>query len=451
MDTTPSKLRFTGGTIHFIYSFLLNPYPDPNQFDESTHDPLRGGSPLDRLESQLSGKGWQRSKPNERIGVTTNLDIDGERKSLFFKGKTNGKFHLVPYVNGDSVKDKDNGPISLSLDMLIRINDNGSSTFTLSVKFMTTGSSLSAIDVHKIFNLVPINNETKPLYALKNPKGGGKTLFSYFLEQLGCHVISKLTDEREVTDKHAIWLDTVAVPSCNNKEASDWQNPFTIAQLVLDERYEAGKAIWTGPSTEAEGADADILRKKEELFTLYTRMLKGIDAIEDDKGILVPRKLLENGENGLRSFSWHDDVFIGFHGRGRIVIRYRNSSEAAIAKELTESYLDLMEILRARWHLCVVFGEVLLKDLNDLRRLPTESLREFTKTLLMRRGTYIYFLSDPTMYAFEGGVVSEICRFARSAYGIDDLSKLVSDKFQALDNYYRERVDLALAYKKWKA
>jgi hypothetical protein len=142
-------------------------------------------------------------------------------------------------------------------------------------------------------------------------------------------------------------------------------------------------------------------------------------------------------------------VFIGFHGRSGTVIHYRNASEAAIAKELTESYLDLMEILRARWHLCVVFGEVLLQDLNDLRRIPNKSLPDFTKILLMRRGMYIYFLSDPTMYAFEGGVVSEICRVARSAYGIDDLSKLVSEKFKALDNYYRERIDLALASQQW--
>jgi hypothetical protein len=314
MDTNPSKLRFTEGTIHFIYSFLLNLYPDPDQFYESTHGPLLDDSPLDRLKPKLSAKGdnkkWLRDKPIERIGVTTNLDIDGKRKSLYFKKKTNGEFRLVPYANGDSVKDKAN--ISLSLDMLIRINDNGSSTCTLSVAFKANERPLSAVAVHNIFNLVPINREQEPLYALCSSKSGKdekKTLFSYFLEQLGCHVISKLQYEGEINHKHGIWLDSIAVPSCKNNDAKDWQNPFTIAQLVLDEDYEDGKAIWSGDLARYRETETDILilRKKEELFTIYTRMLKGKHAIEKDRAIHVPRKLLDNGKYGLHSFSWHDD------------------------------------------------------------------------------------------------------------------------------------------------
>ena len=74
-----------------------------------------------------------------------------------------------------------------------------------------------------------------------------------------------------------------------------------------------------------------------------------------------------------------------------------------------------------------------------------KDLFSFTLVMIQRRELFIRFLTDRTMYAFEGGIVSEICHIARNDLYVDALTNAVIEKFTALEKYYRERIDLLLS------
>lgn len=359
------SLLFKSCKINFIYSFLLD--------IQSRNSYLGGseGSPLTRLhkilnkppESKLESK-----KPPERIGVTTNLTIEGANKTLFWKCSCENlsivaKKTPTPQQAFEKV---------VTLEKVMRINDNGASMLTLTINMDNSDRDITAVDVHNVYNLIPINSEKDALFTLRDSDGNEKSLFQYFIRIIDNEILSHFSP----IANQPFLLDIMVLEDNNEQikdwQIKDWQNPFVITELELNK-----------------------------------------------------------------------DVFIGYHGRGGIIVSCLKSRDSAIVKELTESYLDLMETLRARWHLCVMFGEIISKDLDDLISRESDALFKFTEKLLSRRELFIRFLADPTMYAFEGGVVSEICKKARQDLYIDTLTETVSEKFSALEKYYRGCIDLA--------
>jgi len=467
MPKNSHALRLDSCKVHFIYSFLVNlqsryPFEGENPSEEE-----RKKAPIERLFAVLEknakegeagvnacgSENWTRLKPDCRIGVTTNLSTSGIEGGIYCESSSED-FFLMPNTNPDNER-----VVPVKLSKLIRINDSGSSTVTLEIALGKDNfeGELTAIDVHNIYNLVGINAQVDPLFYLSkrsDEKGSDWRLFDIFWG-----LVKKIEDEfissGNDNDKCPLILDRNVRPDKETakkrgRKFFEWQNPFVLTEMTLAVDFDQVKLPpWVGGQIRVmEKVNTDVVKEIEyqELITLWARFLKGKQLLKKDECRYVQTRPATESSDFPINYSWHKDVFIGFHGRGGTVISYKKPRESAIVQDLTESYLDLLETLRARWHLCVLFGELISLDLDTLIKMSGEKdLFSFTLVMIQRRELFIRFLTDRTMYAFEGGIVSEICHIARNDLYVDALTNAVIEKFTALEKYYRERIDLLLS------
>lgn len=451
MVSQKQGLRFSRCKVHFIYSFLVN--LQSRSFPESQEKVTSEGrdskndndkTPITRLLTVLkkTDHAWTDSKPKDRIGVTSNLSIRGNE--IYWTNPAKNLYLTSPQQESGAKK-------PLTLSKFVRISDSGASTITLTLahKF-SKNTGITAIDVHNTYNLIGVNAQNDPLFYLSDEDAKESPLFDIFwglVEEIKKKIESAATSK----EKDNLILDEAVRPNCDGAEKRktiEWQNPFILTELTLAKNFAFDKyplPPWaSGPPSAIEEGSVEPRSRVEhqELITIWARFLKGKGLLEKNEQQYVQTRPADEPTRFPTNYSWHKDVFIGYHGRGGTVMHYPKPRDSAIVEELTESYLDLMETLRARWHLCVLFGELISKDLDHLTTLKGDNLFTFTEVMIRRREMFIRFLADQTMYAFEGGVVSEICRKARNDLYIDMLTSAVKDKFTALERYFRECVDL---------
>jgi len=155
-------------------------------------------------------------------------------------------------------------------------------------------------------------------------------------------------------------------------------------------------------------------------------------------------KFMNSERGGLSNLCLDGRLFFSFSKRGGIALT--SSFDFLPATFVVPSLANLLEIIRARWHMCCILN-LELDDLADKvdevhQRAATSggpiAPPGFYDKLRGARQMYTRFLRDPIPYLFDGGSVTEIARIARRELGLDDLSACIDLKMDALDKIVQD-------------
>ncbi len=419
-----SPLTFNNVDVYFIYSFLMNIERTLPDLCSELRKAARG-----------NGANWTYTKPESRAGVSSNLKLENKDREIFKELKaTRATFS----TNRDG-KEKE---YRVKFGILSRISGTGTGTVTIKIS-LNNKNNIDSMDIHNILNLIDtgvynvediphLNVEGFP-HSKNNEEKEGEhkslKLFGYFgneCESLKIENFSK-------------WLDTELI---NSEEARDWQNPYVVIVGDLKEKLLNDSKMWWKLS-EKELRSANETKSKmkvEETVTLLLRFLMGKEFIKNRKHDLVHLpEGLQGKDTYLENFSWYNNIFIGFHSRASLILKI--DDELKTGTMITKSLLDLMETLRARWHISVGLNELLDKDIATLKEEPSEDNLNFLKILINRRKQYTSFLGDSTAYTWEGGIVGDVCRRARRVFLLDHLTRMTTDKFNMVEKLYEDQMD----------
>lgn len=149
---------------------------------------------------------------------------------------------------------------------------------------------------------------------------------------------------------------------------------------------------------------------------------------------------------GLINYCLDRRLFFSFSKRGAIAITAKLTDLPACF--VLPSFLNLLEIVRARWYLSCVLNMRIDKEIDKLARAQPDASPSIEdgadfdsaiKSLVGLRHTYTRFLQDPVPYLFDGGSVTEIAERAMVELGIETLSESIHRKMQILDAIRRDR------------
>lgn len=217
-----------------------------------------------------------------------------------------------------------------------------------------------------------------------------------------------------------------------------WQNPyvFTICEMpkpIKGERFSA-QTVVSGRAREV----ASILTK---MNLNNDRITKDFQCMGDD---YVSHALPFNRKRkALRNLSHDDRLFFTFSRRGALAITARMDTIPGYF--VLPSFVNLLEILRARWHLGNVVNlelDAAIEKLVSVRESPTSVA---LKAVHRARTMLAMFLRDPVPYLFDGGAVTEIAQLAETELWLSRLRICAGEKLTALDKLI-QHAQLAKAY-----
>lgn len=431
-----AALKFKSVDVYFIYSFFM-------QFDA-----------LDDLADKLKKAGWKESLPESRHGVTINLNIskkweDSRFFSMIYK-QQEGKIGSFLYNN----KMAKNLPFKdFKFEILTTIYDMGSGTVTIKFSLPKGAKqgqkSITSLDLHNIFNLadtgIQKGKAELPFFndiTLKNERGEHKP-FTLLNRNLARWLFDIVENECQMIEliPSVEWLDRLII---NIEKSNDWQNPYVITVGTI-EGYPAEDGYWWNDSLkELEKKGNNIKKKSLEAATLLFRFLKGKEYITKglQDNVWIPPNL-RGDESFLKNYSWHRNLFIGFHPRASLVLNYekdQGDQGVGISNILINSIIKLMEVVRARWHISVALNALLDRDISILRNHPSIDNLIFLAGVIERRKQFLSFLSDPIPYAFEGGIIGDIIETAKEKFFLDYLVNIITKKLETMDRVYQDTI-----------
>lgn len=131
-------------------------------------------------------------------------------------------------------------------------------------------------------------------------------------------------------------------------------------------------------------------------------------------------------------------LFFSFSKRGAIAIS-ANIHDIP-SSFVVPSYLNLCEIIRARWHMGNIVNTILnrfIEELFENFRLSNSDKKLSSINILDKLFKYRSYsaamLNDPIPHLFDGGSITEIAEIASKKLWIDELKNTISDKFELID------------------
>jgi hypothetical protein len=227
-----------------------------------------------------------------------------------------------------------------------------------------------------------------------------------------------------------VWADRDVLDHSDPRQ--DFQSPFIVT--VAEVERQSFLRFRKHPTLDAAREVASIFCK----LTLDNRsILEDYLHLSED---YITEVLDYNADRkGLINYCLDRRLFFAFSKRGAIAI-------TASLKDLPScfvapSLLNLLEITRARWHMCCVLNmkiDSLIDSLSSAMEgapLGSDSLLgpDKIELLLRLRRLYTLFLRDPIPYLFDGGSVTEIAKKAIAELDMDTLSEGIHRKMEVLD------------------
>jgi len=218
-----------------------------------------------------------------------------------------------------------------------------------------------------------------------------------------------------------------------------WQNPyvFTICELrkpIKGERF---------------SAQAVVSARGREMASILTKMNLNNDRIDKDFQCMgddyMSHALPFNSKRkALRNLSHDDRLFFSFSRRGALAITAK--MDAIPGYFVLPSFVNLLEILRARWHLGNAVNLELDKAIEMLVSEGGEPPTMYALSAVHRaRAMLAMFLRDPVPYLFDGGAVTEIAQLADTELWLSRLRVNAHEKLTTLDKLI-QHVQLSKAY-----
>jgi hypothetical protein len=246
------------------------------------------------------------------------------------------------------------------------------------------------------------------------------------------------------TPSDSLWLDWELLKWERDNEEKQyridyaWQNPFVFT-ICEGPGLEDGKSF---------SAQAIVTSRGCEIASTLTKMNLNNDRIGKDFHFMgddyISYALPFNSERkALRNLSHDDRLFFTFSRRGALAITAKMDEIPGYF--VLPSFVNLLEILRARWHLGNVVNLELDAAIERLVSLPDPPTSDSLAAVYRARTMLAMFLRDPVPYLFDGGAVTEIAQLADTELWLSRLRICADEKLTALDKLI-QHAQLAKAY-----
>jgi len=227
-----------------------------------------------------------------------------------------------------------------------------------------------------------------------------------------------------------LWYDKKTINNRNNC-FNNWQTPYALSIIELEEKaykdFENNQkkkvvkeigAIACRLSSENEHISSEYLKLKREY--IYNSL--GYYKCQFDK----------EKKDGFRmkNYSHHSDLFYTIGKRAAIAITPNINSNPSYY--VCPTLLNLIEILRSRWHLGSIVN-LKLDDLLEIISNPNINLDKMQDEVFNCRLLFGLFLKDPSPYLFDGGAITEIAEAGESIFWIKRLSVEMEKKLTVID------------------
>ncbi len=357
--------------------------------------------------------------------------------------------------------DYENGGNGQRFEVLTRIFPTGAGTVTVKFTLDEDQGPYDTVDVHRLLHSVNSTDRSDYRYPHLRFEGGNGPLGAFegrlidLVEQV-CQEIDGYAGKRVGWEGlSGSWTDPKILKI--DSERFDYQNPYVFVKGRLADEDFSGDPWWKrdlSANTEAPPVySAEQVRRYKEAATLLYRYNRGLDLLNREKPALdmisMPRSERTDGEL-IRNFSWHRDMFVALHSRAALVFSRTPTEERSggrgeldstvqdVARFVSESTLDLLEMVRSRWHLSVMLNELLDLDLELLDSDRLGGGLDFLERSFGRKKQYATFLSDPLHYTYEGGLLVELLDHARTRFHLDPLAKVLSEKFEVVSALFED-------------
>lgn len=373
------------------------------------------------------------------------------QKNVFLKEINTVCIPIEPYMDSN-VKKYISLPINLQYT--IRLFENGTGTCTFICCLDKREANFT--NIHRILRLSPnISNKSNSNFTdsfILNPFfktfKTSNTIFKKFinkkfitLQQIFWCLFNESfsnelkSDSINITWKD-LWLDDNLLEL--SESSYNWQSPFvfTIAEINKEDYNEHFRYVKNAPPCENTVKEISSIACKLTLDNLkIDEEYKNLDLEYIKQNLGYSEK-----HHRLKNFCLDERLFFTFSRRGAIAITdnlYKIPSSFVVP-----SLLNLLEILRSRWHLCNIVNLGLDQAIYKLVSCeedvpPTNLLNEIYKW----RTLFALYLRDPIASLFDGGSIIEIAEIAEEKLWLNKLTSETYRKFDTLDKLLRDYLE----------
>lgn len=409
-----NELTFEGVTINFIYSFILGKNEIGSIDIEKAATILQATHPRSYDGVHLESR---EGPPSTRAGVAPYLSLVMDGLYLTFPTSTG-------IVNGFEV----------IIHKLLRLCDKGVGAFTIAVEVpRNADSKLSTTDVLRMFKLIReiwhnndvIKIEPNPdptvRYAKFQKVTKATTLFAIFKD-----VLSKTATLLELTHFGQKYL-------FDPKNNHEFVIPYVVTMLELHEKdYRQAFASTHGCEIDME---KQAVYQKQIAAILY-RMIVVEDWDTIDETYL--NTYTRTWQGNLTNMDLSSKHFLNIHIRSCVSVCVNKAEDPP--SFILPSLLNAMEVLRMRWHYCIMLNAMMDREIQDIKRLAP-GIEALDRVVRVRK-MLVNAFEDPSVYSWQE-VLPGIYEEAELIFRINELEKTTLRKIDMLDRFYEVQKELA--------
>lgn len=363
-------------------------------------------------------------------------------------GVVDSKAEIIIPIN----KNSNNEPIEIEksnvtaqLNYALRIYENGSGncTFTFILE-----NSVSFENIHAVLHLASsisyiqedLRNKRHLTYGWLNGQGKNKIdLYPDKNEVLLSDLFASILKSNffpSIWKGKELWFDSKVVKG-KNSDFNNWQSPYVTTFLQLEkndfESFEVGQCQSSEHIKEIGSFacrfsldNSRILEDRNKLKKEYVFNSLGVYQSPSDKGRTFGHR--------MKNYSHHSDLFYTIGKRGAVAISPDFGSNPSYF--VLPTFLNLVEILRSRWHI----GSIVNLKLDELLETIShvKNIDELQDKIFRCKMLYGLFLKNPAPYLFDGGAITDIAEAGESIFWLDRLSSEMEKKFYIIDNLIRD-------------
>ena len=435
MENDSNKLKYKKAIINIIYSFTWDVTEcDFNDLVESSKD-IKNWKKLFLFERPLELMDSKKQAAYHPNIISQNLSV----------------LHRYETINEDVeiiVPNNANGLIQskiiTKLSYSLRIYENGSGNCTFSFDIIEP-SYYKINAILRLSSSIVIESKLQEKnYPTSSIIKMNSSLGKYFKENYSQIELIKIFDAilndsifPEIWKSKNLWFDKKTI---NNKNDcfNNWQTPYALSIIELDENdYRDFEDLQKKDTIKELGAIACRLSSEnDKIETEYLKLKR--EYIFDSLGF-YRCQFDEEKKDGIRlkNYSHHADLFYTIGKRGALAITHDlncNPSYYAIP-----TLLNLVEILRSRWHL----GSIVNLKLDDTLQLIARSknLEIVLDDIFLCRALFGFFLQNPAPYLFDGGAITEIAEAGEETFWLKRLTLETERKFDVLDKLLKDQLE----------
>lgn len=435
MENDSNKLKYKKAIINIIYSFTW----DVTECDFN-----------ELVESSKYIKNWKKlflfERPVELMDskkqAAYHPNIISQNLSVLHRDETINED--VEIIVPNNAKGLIQSKIITKLSYSLRIYENGSGNCTFSFDIIEP-SYYKINAILRLSSSIVIESKLQEKnYPTSSIIKMNSSLGKYFKENYSEIELIKIFDAilndsifPEIWKSKNLWFDKKTI---NNKNDcfNNWQTPYALSIIELDENdYRDFEDLQKKDTIKELGAIACRLSSEnDKIETEYLKLKR--EYIFDSLGFYRCQFDKEKKDGiRLKNYSHHADLFYTIGKRGALAITYDlncNPSYYAIP-----TLLNLVEILRSRWHL----GSIVNLKLDDTLQLIARSrnLEIVLDDIFLCRALFGFFLQNPAPYLFDGGAITEIAEAGEETFWLKRLTLETERKFDVLDKLLKDQLE----------